>query len=776
MEKIKTACKRTVKGFAIFVMAFLFAVLFYLFGSGLFNYRDAAFLYSVEKLPVLGGLCGVAVLFFWLFYKVSGDIFSRCGGRMLKWLCFVMVFCALSVQAYFLFYMRSYYKWDSGFVMGAGASLAETGRVAEEAYYYMSVYPNQNTFVLITAALVKIADFFRMGIEARPLLFNLFNTICMDLSVLFIFPILKKIRKNMPFWKQCRILLILLCNPFLYVGVSYYYTITLSLPLTEGFLWLFLSLMDRAGALYGKEERSISWDKDEEEAKGKNGTFWRMLLAGVLLGVGYELRATAIVFAIGAFAVGVWMLIEGRGIKKRLLLILCVTGVTAFVAACGLNAFQKDYVGIDTRDTAFPASHWLMMSLTMPGSHNGGDEAYTASFSTKEEKEGAVMERMKEKLGGMSASDYVLLLKTKLKNTFGTGMNGYTTFLSDAFGTGKIFEWVFGSRRDFTVLWHQGYYLFIMLGILIGLGRFIYRTVRGREIDFGMFLHALILLGAVLFYLLWEASEQYSVPFMMLMCTLGTAGYLDLEADSEGNGIAERTEAAEPETICDNLSAFLAFTAAAFVLIWGICRYETVTKDPAPRSYPSAVQILANDSYPVGEGTQLIQKLKPAGPFNRLVIQWRNPAQENSSAVYRLTLREENGGETVFETEIKGGGTSYNGAGIYDFEEVVPKGIVYELCMEKIAGLPEDDLEFVLYDMYGCQPYPAGKLYLREGEKEREITGSLLFSLSKECKDSYGGRTAYVFFLSLIFLIFLFMGFWCKLRVVFFYGGGKRNA
>lgn len=760
MEKIKAFGKGTVKGIAISAMAFLFAVLFYLFCSGFFNYKDASFLYSVESPLGIGACCATAVIFFMVFYKISGDILKRREKKALKIICFCLPSIALLIQFYFLFYLRSYYKWDSGFVIGAAASLVEKGKVTEEAFYYMSVYPNQNTFVLITAALIKLGNLLGVTAADRSLLFNLFNMACLDLSVFLTFPILKKIRPELPGWKLCRILLVLLCNPFLYVGVSYYYTITLSLPLSQGFLYLMLSLFCKENC--------------KKETKKRNNLALKMILAGVLLGVGYELRATAVIFAIGAVAVGVWMLIEGM-YKKRgsLVLALCLMVITALLTASALSSFQEKYVGIDTEDTAFPASHWLMMSLTMPGSHNGEDEAYTASFPTREEKEEAVKVRMKEKLDAMSLQDYFTLVKTKMKNTFGTGMNGYTIFLADALRTDSIYEGVFGSRRDITVLWHQGYHLFIMAGILLALGRFLYLAIKGKEIDFCIFLQALILLGAILFYVLWEASEQYSVPFMMLMFTLGITGYLDCGSGEEKGGKAEKEQSVRRRQ--SNFWFALSLGAAVFILIFGIYRYRAVTEAVVSWSHPVAVQILANTSYPVDDGTELVQRLELSEPFNRLVIQWRNPAQENSTAVYRLALKEEGSQNIVLEEEIRAAGTAYNGAGIYEFEEVVPKETAYELCLEKIEGSPEDDLEFVIYDMYGYQPYPAGNLYLKESGEQKETTASLLFSVSQEYQGSYMGKIKYIIFISLLFLIFLFMGFWCKLRVVSFYRGGKRD-
>ena len=74
----------------------------------------------------------------------------------------------------------------------SGGIFSGKGKVTEEAFYYMSVYPNQNTFVLITAALIKLGNLLGVTAADRSLLFNLFNMACLDLSVFLTFPILKE--------------------------------------------------------------------------------------------------------------------------------------------------------------------------------------------------------------------------------------------------------------------------------------------------------------------------------------------------------------------------------------------------------------------------------------------------------------------------------------------------------------------------------------------------------------------------------------------------------
>ena len=172
MERVRETGEKIIKAAAVGAMALLFVVFFLLFLQGFTFYEDAEFLYSFAKVPELAVLCGLAVLFFVILYAALGKWLSACRIKTIRIVEAVSAAVMLALQCYFLFYVRSYYKWDSGFVIGGAASLAETGSVAEEAFYYLSVYPNQNTFVLITAVLVKLGNLFGIGAGVRSLLFN----------------------------------------------------------------------------------------------------------------------------------------------------------------------------------------------------------------------------------------------------------------------------------------------------------------------------------------------------------------------------------------------------------------------------------------------------------------------------------------------------------------------------------------------------------------------------------------------------------------------------
>ena len=77
-----------------------------------------------------------------------------------------------------------------------------------------------------------------------------------------------------------RILFLLLCNPFLYIGVSYYYTITLSMPFVMGILYLYVRFL----------------------RKKEKHPYVILVILGLVVGFGYLLRATTMIPFIAVIA------------------------------------------------------------------------------------------------------------------------------------------------------------------------------------------------------------------------------------------------------------------------------------------------------------------------------------------------------------------------------------------------------------------------------------------------------------------------------------------
>lgn len=673
-----------------------------LFVHGFFGYTDAEYVNRFagifEKIFLTAGMFS----FFIFLYFALGKILPRLSDKTVRIMEVLFCMTALLLQVYFLFFIKSYYKWDSGYVISAAASLAEQGTLSPESFHYVSVYPNQNTFICMTAVLIKIADFFQIAVENRPVFYNVFNTILMDIAIGLIIPVLLKVvKQRISNWEICRFMIFLLLNPFWYLGTSYYYTITLSLPFTMGFLYCFLSIL---------------------EGKGR----WKTaVLAGVLLGVGYDIRPTAIVFVTAAVLTVLYqLLIKKNIIWKKCVIQMGILLVTALLAGGILAYGEKKYIGIDTTNSAYPTIHWLMMSATAPGGHNIEDEAFTDSFATHEEKVEADTKRFVEKLQNMGVAGYCRLAVTKVNRTFGDGLNGYIQFLTDGHGTGTIFDWLFGSHKDLCVLYHQGYYLFLLAGILCAVWK-ILRNFSMRTDDYGLYCLALTLFGAFLFYVVWESSPQYSIPFMGLMSVLAFA------------------EFGEPVLLQKTVqNRFVEIAIPVFMLlllIYGVVRYPLYVQTIQHFSKLSADQLMENDKLEVNDETPLYQPIDLNTPCNQLVFQWRN-YQENNNAVYRVDFLEN---RKAIQTEyIDASESDYQGFGIFSFDTIIPDDeMEYAIQIQKISGDKDCNLHFLVYDMYGYNPYPGGSI---QSVSKKDRDAALMFELSLEYEGKYISQKKYI--------------------------------
>ncbi|MCM1160332.1 MAG: hypothetical protein NC412_03820 [Roseburia sp.] len=699
------------QGMQIFVEACLFLFLAFVFVKG-FGQVDTTGSYGI--LALAGSLC--MLLFF--FYGM-GRLFRALPKSLLKKLFPLQCALILFVQMFFLFYYRSLYLWDGAFVAGGANSLLEQGRVAGEAWYYLSVYPNQNGFVLLTMGLLKLGKCFGMTDGSLPLLFNGVNLAALDISLFFTFLLWKKIKPESDCYWRNMLLLFWGCNPFLYVTVSYYYTMTLSLPWFMGFLYFFVSMVK------GKEDK---WNKQAVRALG----------TGICFGIGYYLRATTIIPFIGAAVCGALLLWKSRNqLSKKILRSCLCHGLVAFFAAICLTAFLTavgvKVIGIDTRDTAFPTTHWLMMSLSGEGFHNEEDEAFTAGFSTKEEKKQAVRERLAERLKELGIAGCIRQAGKKIDHTFSGGANSYKMFYENAIRTDKGYSYILGEKSGGFLCYAQAYHMLVLLFIVLGFQ---------KRFRWESFLLQITLLGGFLFYVLWEAAAQYQIPFLLIMGLLA------------GMGMEKESKAAYSRK---GRAALLVMGAMGAVLLGSflLINYRIYTKEEREMSHPAVTQLLANEPFQVRES--LTQSFSCLVPFNYLLFQWRNPLGEENDSAYRVTLTGTSSG-LIFTETLKEVGKAYQGGFEKQFETVYPRdGETFLLTMEKTEGSRESYMEFVTYYMGGYDSYPKGGCLLEEG---RDLT----FLVSEKTIGSLYSVKEYVIFVTGLFLLFLFLVFCCKIE------------
>lgn len=700
----------------IFVEACLFLFLVFLFIRGFWQAE------TIGSLTILALTGGFLILLF--FFYGMGRLFQALPEALLKKLFVVQCTVFLLVQLHFLFYYRSLYLWDGAFVTGGANSLLQQGKVAGEAWYYLSVYPNQNGFVLLTMLLLKLGRCLGLAEGNLTLLLNGVNLAAIDTSLFFALLIWEKIRPETSACQWNLLFLFFSCNPFFYVTVSYYYTMTLSLPWFMGFLYFFICMV-----------------KEKENRLGKQ--VFLAGLAGICFGFGYYLRATTIIPFIGALICGLLLLWKNRSALSGKKWLNCIlSGLAAAFAGICLTVFLtvmgEKVVGIDTEDTAFPATHWLMMSLSGEGFHNGEDEAFTAGFSTKEEKKQAVMERLIERLKDLGVTGYIRQAGKKVEHTFSGGANSYKMFYENALETDRGYSYVLGEKSEGFLCYGQVYHMLVLFLILLGFS---------KKFSWEGFLLQITLLGGFLFYVLWEAAAQYQIPFLLVMGLLAAAG-----AENGAKNPAFSFCHKEKRKKVMFFAGVTGFVLLGSFLFINVREYTGRIREI---SHPVVTQMLANE--PLKVDGSFTQSFCSAQSFNYILFQWRNPLGKENDCTYQITLRGEESG-LIFSELLYAPGEADQGGFEKQFATVCPKGREsFLLRMEKVDGSPESYLEFVTYRMGGYDSYPAGSSL---EEPERDLT----FLVSEKRTGPVFSRKEYMIFAAALFLLFLFLVFCCKIE------------
>ena len=738
IEKFTGGCMKA-------VAAVLFGILFYLFLHGFFVTDQADFVQSN-----LGKASRAAAVFVSFSFVGSQFVLIKRGLKLLdeKQLKRVMLVAFLGMvvlQIVCLCSFRSMYLWDGAFVVGGANSLLETGEISRDAFYYLSVYKNQHPFVIVTSFFLWIGKQLSLSTGGQYLLLNFVNLICLDSSILFLVKIvgylLRKGNQKSQIMAQCGLVLLFVLNPFVYVLAGYYYTIFLSLPFFTGGMYF------TCQALSGKKRAVI--------------------LAGVLFACGYALRATTVIPVVATVITAVFVALIKGDVKRFL------SGFGIAVVAIVLGSFlchgAEKVVGIDTTDTAFPTTHWIMMSMTSPGCHNEADETFTASFSTKEEKQRAVEERLVEKVKALGPSGMAGLMIDKLNYTWESGNHAYSFFSGNCVGTDGMYDVVYGGKKDVIALYGQGFYLFLIgCSLLTIFKSFFVSGVNERKRRCLLFYICLTLLGGFFFYLLWETGTQYSLVFFPIFFLLtGFALFTEGEETSkkaftvneENEKKEENENIAKSQILCGLKMAAGGLVFLIFVCVWWSNR-AVFTTQTYSHTDTAAIQLLANNPYEVKEQEVLVQQLQPSREFNQMIFQFRNFMSEENDSVYGVRFYQKEAGERklVWEDSIVAKGQPQNGAFVKEFE-TLPEGS-YELEIQKEAGSEGNTLSFVTYQMGGYDAYTLGKCLVNQVEQPVD----LIYGLYLKSENTYTTMFRYILLLVVSFMYFLFWEICCILR------------
>lgn len=371
---------------------------------------------------------------------------------------------------------------------------------------YFQRYSNNHFLVVMLYYFYKLL--FKCGITNVWVPTIVLNTFFVDAGIYITYRIARRLRGDA--FANLLMILFLLC-PTTYVWLTTTYTNTLSFPFVMAILYLCLWL--RGG-----------------EPNLKNIT--KCILLGIAMAVGYWLRPTTIlpIIAMILFAavqffkepvfVGQgrdkvlnpkWDVVKGESGKRNTM----IKGVLvlAVFALCfaGCRAVVNRHVNQDKLTGEFPITHWVMMGLNEEsyGGFSRPDEGFTKSFPTKEEKAEANIEEIKNRLSQMGVAGVLRQSVVKLFRVWAMSDDDSMPKSLYAHDFPVLYQYFMGESNGWYLIFMQAFrvciFVFLCVSVFCQLGR--------KRCD-EQFLFALTFLGAVVFFLIWEANRKYNICFM----------------------------------------------------------------------------------------------------------------------------------------------------------------------------------------------------------------------------------------------------------------------
>ena len=577
----------------------------------------------------------------------------------------------LLLQVLTVICVRTSLRYDHLKIFDTAVSLLEQGVISDTHFssYFMK-YPNNIPICLFTYFWLRLAELFRIPREVWMEYIKLVNLLFMNFGMWCGYRILRRYQSASA---ALRYLMLILVNPLWYLLGEMYYTSTISLAFSMGAIWLF----DSAG------RQETLWKKYTQYA-----------LAGILLAAGYQIRATVIITAAALLIYAVLRIRSFRRSREAFSVLAVLFGAVLMLGA--YKTAERHYAGFDPSQTGYPAVHWVMMSAQGEGQYNSADDAYTGSFSTKEERTRADLDRLKERLEQMGPGGLLTLFRNKLRVAFSDGDDDYASLFQTMREASPVQKYINGSRSDYLAVYLHSYHSLLCGLILLAL---VWRAFRGKRGFLDVI--ALNVCGAYLFYLIWEVDEAYSIPFMLMLLMLEAAGMEKLDG-----GFAKAREKL-PALRHAPAAAACGLLMIAAGLVWVVSR----TGAPVRNYSVLQDQETSKDLLLQTEFSQTFRTGKAFDHIDLWVANWDGAANDS---IYELRILDEAGTE-VARAQMPGAQMPCIDAYTVAFEKVIPER---EQTYTIQVSLSNPDCavktDFLYYGTGAWDMYGDGALYAPE--------------------------------------------------------------
>lgn len=272
-----------------------------------------------------------------------------------------------------------------------------------------------------------------------------------------------------------------------------------------------------------------------KQYKNKKTKAIGLLSSVTISAVGYFIKPQCLFVLIAIAIIEIIKLISKFSLKSLLFLIsICLITITTFTTInTSINLLNKKYnVQLDENKT-LGLTHFLMMGLNeeQNGAYSLEDVLYSSSFDTKEERTKANISVFKERIVTMK-SELFTHLKKKLLSTFNDGTFAWTlegrffynvpeninskasVFLKSIYHKGE-------NSLYFETIQHISWLFILALSSLSVLSK---KTIKYKE---QLSVIWIVILGFILYEMLFEVRSRYIYIFVPLLCTLVPIGIMN---------------------------------------------------------------------------------------------------------------------------------------------------------------------------------------------------------------------------------------------------------
>lgn len=661
----------------------------------LFGYVYFGTLGNLSHMPIISSqlntgnticlfLFGTLTLFL-LFIYFSGE--QR---RKFLW-CLAAL--GIFVQIFVIWGIRPSLRYDSLTPVDTAIGLLNGKGLIHSPYYeYLTIYPHNLPLTAYIFVLLKAARFLGIPENCYILLLQSISCILIDLSIMGIYRLLERYESKQ---QASGFLFLCVVNPLLYYYPVFFYTQVLCIPIICGLIILFFCIM---------------------ETNSKKKRIFYSVLYGIVLFLGIRIRILALIAPI---ACCIYLFLKKRWdivIKKETY--LCVAAVlSAFLLCSFTNNLLLEHYSIRTDESlSFPAHHWVMMGLGENGAYNFDDELFTSNAGSKEERIQADTLVIKERLQDLKFTGLMNLWAKKLVITWSDGYDDFADNLVLSQDYRNYHDYLCGSKNELLVGWIHIYHSFCCLLLTLCMVlQFLKKTPAM------IFIPCLTLLGGMLFHLIWETGEAYSMPFALLVIA-GAAGSLSISSSPVFcKKFSSSKKVLIAFTLCGNI--FLLMQLKPILFDYDFEQVKT-----------AAIQDLSEgDLLFLSEQDILIQTFSTSRAFDRVSLQYQYLSDCEEEALVLISLKD-TAGNTLFQETVSCH-VGYDEPVLCEFPLVSPKeNDTFFIELQPVQVPADAKLSFSSYNTGNWDVYQPGKLFRNDMEVPG---GDLTFHAYQETLDTF---------------------------------------